>query len=77
MILYILLDLGYSGTITAHTFFQALSTTNLIEVPTLKLNTEYLIKFEFTLPSSHDPSTDYFKIEVKGFKSMKYEDSSK
>lgn len=71
LILYILLDVGYSGTINPLFFFQAFSTTNSMEVTTLKLNTEYLFKFEFTLPSDHNPSPDKFKIEVKGFKSMR------
>lgn len=68
LILYILLDVGYSGTITPSIFFKAFSTTNSMEVTTLKLNTEYLIKFEFTLQSDHNPSTDKFKIKVEGFK---------
>ncbi|CAD8058133.1 unnamed protein product [Paramecium primaurelia] len=76
LILYIFLHLGYSGTITAIHFFKAFQKNSVIEVTTLKLNTEYLIKFDFEFASSHDPSTDYFKIQVQGFQSMKFGSSS-
>ncbi|CAD8158195.1 unnamed protein product [Paramecium octaurelia] len=71
-----LLEIGTCGTISPTIFFQALSSDNS-EVTTLKLNTEYIIKFDFTLPSSHDSNVDYFKITLTGFSSLRNPDSSK
>ncbi|CAK77936.1 unnamed protein product (macronuclear) [Paramecium tetraurelia] len=71
-----LLEVGTCATIVSTTFFKATLSTNP-DVTTLKLNTEYLIKFEFTLPTSPNSSTDYFKIIVAGFAALRSPDYSK
>ncbi|CAD8068036.1 unnamed protein product [Paramecium primaurelia] len=74
LITHILIDVAYSGTISAAIFKAYLTTdTSFVnEVTTLKLNTQYLIRFEFNLTTTLNPSTDFMRIEVTGFKSMAF-----
>ncbi|CAK77088.1 unnamed protein product (macronuclear) [Paramecium tetraurelia] len=71
-ITHILIDVACAGTISPSIFkaYQTTDTTFSNEVTSLKINTQYLIRFEFDLPTTLSVSTDYIRIDVVGFKSM-------
>lgn len=67
-----LIDIACSGVISPSIFkaYLTTDTTFTNEITSLKLNTQYLIRFEFDLPTTLNPSTDYLRIDITGFKSM-------
>ncbi|CAD8145258.1 unnamed protein product [Paramecium octaurelia] len=71
-ITHILIDVASTGTISPSIFkaYQTTDTSFTNEVTSLKINTQYLIRFEFDLPTTLSVSTDYIRIDVSGFKSM-------
>ena len=73
-ITYILFEIVCGGTISPATFKAYLpadtTLTNLI--PTLKLNTQYLIVFNLKLPTAHTDGNDYLKIVIQEFNSITF-----